>query len=168
MKIQKRDVLSFLSGIVGAENLKTPYDEHFYYGLGRNRRFVRDECEDIQKAENKKLENYNYAIDKTNEQYASRADGEIEVNDNGSVKLDKKYVYKYNKDLQKIRKKFKKELDEQALFLKEEIEIKVHLVETEYFPTLPGSIGDYLLPMRKEPTAEKVKDKKKTEKQEKT
>jgi hypothetical protein len=146
VKIQKRDVKSLLNGIVAASKLPDRYE--------------RDDVESLQESESEKLEKYNEDLEKLNEKHAKKNEnGKIAANENGII-LDENNVYEYNQELKKLRKKYKKELDENTAFLKEELEVKLHLVENKYFPSLPGGIGDYLLPMRKDPVDEEADDKK--------
>lgn len=154
VKIQRRDVRSLSIGI-SALNLNKgndKYDQHTTYGTGKNRRIIRDEVESFDEAEKIKLEKYNDAIDKLNEENSEKSeDGNVVVNpQTGNVSLDPEKVYKYNMEMKKLKKKFKKEIDENNKFFKEEVELDLYMISNKYFPDLDPGIADYLFPIRKD------------------
>lgn len=151
MKIQKRDVRNLMAGMVLAKKQPDKYEQHFTYACGgKNIRAIRDEVDGLNEAEKEKLEKYNEAVDKLNEECALKSEkGNIVMSEKG-VTLDPEMYYRYNKEMEKLNKKFKKDIEENKAFLKEEIEIDLHLVDNKYFPPLRGDIADYLFPIRKD------------------
>lgn len=164
MKIQKRDIRSLAVGIQAAERTKDKYDQHFTYALGKNRRAIRDEVEALAEAERAKLEKYNEATNKLSEECAKMEGVKVLTTANGVVLDD---VFKYNKESEKLSKEFKKDIDENNKFFKEEIKVDIHLVSNKYFPDIDGQIGDYLFPMRMNPVEEEKEEAEKLKAQEK-
>jgi len=167
MKIQKRDVRSLLAGMILAKKQPDKYDQHFTFALGKHTREIRDTVEALNESEKEKLEKYNEAVDKLNEECALKSEkGNIKMGENG-VTLDPEFYYHYNKELEKLNKKFKKDLDENKAFFREEIEVNIHLIDNKYFPSIRGDIADYLFPMRRDLVDEETEEKEKLKEEEK-
>lgn len=160
-KIERRDVRNLMQGINAVDALKDKCDQHFTYGIGKDRRIIRNEVEDLNEAETKKLEKYNKEVEKLNEKFAKKSEAGNVVIDarTAAVTLDFEKIYEYNKDLKKLDEKYKKDLDENKAFFKEEVDLPLYLISNKYFPDLECGIADFLFPIREDLDAEETKEK---------
>lgn len=161
MNIEKRDVRSLMTGIMFAEKLPDKFDQHFTYALGKLRRKLRDDVEALNESEKETLKEYNEKLDGLSETYGKKDEkGIIVMKDNG---VDLEDIWGYNKALKALEVEYAEALKQNKEFFKEEIDVDIHVVENKYFPNLPGVIGDYLYPMRRDLLEEEAEDLKKAE-----
>jgi len=139
--MNKQDILDLYNGLQAVSNLP---GAKWAYAVARNITKLRPEIEALQKAftAGKEFLDYNKKRMDLAKKYAVKVDGKpktIKVGSTEEYLIDDEA--KFNRELDKLKKKYKKAIEERQKevddfneILKEEIEIDLYMINSDYIP----------------------------------
>ncbi len=137
----KNDVLTMLDGIKAIMSTGEKYNPNFYYALCKNMRSIKDTVESIQETIKNNSNEYKREARELGVKFALKNEkGDPIVKSNG-YKLDPDLMYSAQKAMDELDEKYKSDLEANAKFLKEEVEVELQMIKRSTLPDLQGDMA---------------------------